>query len=95
MQAVFSLGFALATFYHLCHMHVDGLQSAALFGISGPLWRTWDIVCAQWLLARTFGHAVGARHWVTQGSCPLIASLESLSFAQDADSLFLPCLALQ
>ncbi|KAL3151016.1 hypothetical protein ABBQ38_012887 [Trebouxia sp. C0009 RCD-2024] len=64
--AVFSLGFALAIFYHVCHMHVDGLQGAALFGISGPLWRTWDIICAQWLLARTFGHVVGARHWLTQ-----------------------------
>lgn len=75
VQAVFSLGFALATAYHVCHMHEEGLQSAALFGISGPLWRTWDIICAQWLLARTFGHAVGARHWVTQGNLTLVCVL--------------------
>lgn len=67
MQAVFSLGFALASVYHVCHMHDEGLHKSEVFGISGPLWRTWDILCAQWLLARTFGHAVGARHWVTQG----------------------------
>ena len=94
MQAMFSLGFALAIFYHVCHMHVDGLQGAALFGISGPLWRTLDIVCAQWLLARTFGHVVGARHWLTQGDCSVFASLKPLSsaffgtlpLAQDSDS---------
>lgn len=67
MQAVFSLGFALASVYHICHMHDEGLHRSEVFGISGPLWRTWDILCAQWLLARTFGHAVGARHWATQG----------------------------
>ena len=67
MQAVFSLGFALASVYHICHLHDEGLQRSEVFGISGPLWRTWDILCAQWLLARTFGHAVGARHWATQG----------------------------
>lgn len=67
MQAVFSLGFALASVYHICHMHDEGLHKSEVFGISGPLWRTWDILCAQWLLARTFGHAVGARHWATQG----------------------------
>lgn len=63
---LFSGGFALAVVYHICHMHQEGLQSAQLFGISGPLWRTWDIICAQWMLARTFGHVVGARHWITQ-----------------------------
>ncbi|DBB06986.1 TPA: hypothetical protein ACH3X1_011578 [Trebouxia sp. C0004] len=64
--ALFSLGFVLAVVYHICHMAVDGLQSSTILGISGPLWRTFDIICAQWLLARTFGHAVGASHWVTQ-----------------------------
>lgn len=62
---LFSLGFVLAVIYHICHMNVDGLQSSTILGISGPLWRTFDIICAQWLLARTFGHAVGASHWVT------------------------------
>jgi len=70
-QALFSLGFVLAVVYHICHMNVDGLQSSTILGISGPLWRTFDIICAQWLLARTFGHAVGASHWVTQGRLPL------------------------
>ena len=70
MQALFSLGFILAVVYHICHMNVDGLQSSTILGISGPLWRTFDIICAQWLLARTFGHAVDATHWVTQGSVP-------------------------
>ncbi|KAL0045052.1 hypothetical protein WJX82_006549 [Trebouxia sp. C0006] len=64
--ALFSLGFVLAIVYHVCHMNADGLQSSTILGISGPLWRTFDIICAQWLLARTFGHAVGASHWVTQ-----------------------------
>lgn len=64
--ALFSLGFILAVVYHICHMNVDGLQSSTILGISGPLWRTFDIICAQWLLARTFGHAVDATHWVTQ-----------------------------
>ncbi|KAL0019556.1 hypothetical protein WJX79_000427 [Trebouxia sp. C0005] len=64
--ALFSLGFVLAVVYHICHMNVDGLQSSTILGISGSLWRTFDIICAQWLLARTFGHAVGASHWVTQ-----------------------------
>ena len=56
-------------------MHDEGLHRSEVFGISGPLWRTWDILCAQWLLARTFGHAVGARHWVTQGVQSLLALL--------------------
>ena len=57
-------------------MHDEGLQSAEVFGISGPLWRTWDIICAQWLLARTLGHAVGARHWLTQGDYSKFAVLQ-------------------
>lgn len=82
MQAVFSLGFALASVYHICHMHDEGLHKSEVFGISGPLWRTWDILCAQWLLARTFGHAVGARHWVTQGESSLM--LFCTCFAESA-----------
>ena len=59
-------------------MNVDGLQSSTILGISGPLWRTFDIICAQWLLARTFGHAVGASHWVTHGTLPLFLHFQSL-----------------
>jgi len=77
-QALFSLGFVLAVVYHICHMNVDGLQSSTILGISGPLWRTFDIICAQWLLARTFGHAVGASHWVTQGRLPLFLHIQNL-----------------
>jgi len=58
-------------------MNVDGLQSSTILGISGPLWRTFDIICAQWLLARTFGHAVGASHWVTQGRLPLSLHIQN------------------
>ena len=67
VQALFSLGFALASLYHICHMHEAGLQESSLLGISGPVWRTFDILCAQWLLGRTFSHAIGASHWVTRG----------------------------
>ena len=83
MQVLFSLGFVLATVYHICHMHEEGLQSAELFGISGPLWRTWDIICAQWLLARTFGHVVGARHWVTQGTLRYAVNLRMCEYTSD------------
>ena len=72
MQVLFSLGFGLAAIYHVCHMHEEGLQSSRFFGISGPLWRTADIIVAQWMLARTFGHAVGASHWVTKGKQVLL-----------------------
>ena len=67
MQILFSTGFSLATIYHFCHIQEEGLQSSTFLGISGPLWRTADIIVAQWMLARTFGHAVGASHWVTKG----------------------------
>ena len=55
-------------------MHEEGLQSSTFWGISGPLWRTGDIIVAQWMLARTFGHAVGASHWVTKGKHMLLAT---------------------
>ena len=67
MQAVFTLGFALASLYHICHMHEAGLSESSLLGVSGLVWRTFDILCAQWLLGRTFSHAIGASHWVTHG----------------------------
>ena len=67
VQAVFTLGFALASLYHICHMHEAGLSESSLLGVSGLVWRTFDILCAQWLLGRTFSHAIGASHWVTRG----------------------------
>lgn len=79
LQAVFSLGFALASLYHMCHMHQAGLSESSLLGVSGPVWRTFDILCAQFLLGRTFSHAIGASHWVTHGqswhtcSCQLMS----------------------
>ena len=67
LQILFSIGFSLAAIYHVCHIQEEGLQSSTFLGISGPLWRTGDIIVAQWMLARTFGHAVGASHCVTKG----------------------------
>lgn len=40
---------------------LQGIASAQLLGLSGPTWRGLDILCAQALLARTLGHAVGAQ----------------------------------
>lgn len=64
-QATFTLGFLLACAYHVAQMDPSGLPSAVVAGVPGPVWRTWDILCAQWLLGRSFGHAVGASHAVT------------------------------
>ena len=42
-------------------------QASGALGLTGPAWRTLDITFAQWLLARTFGHIVGAQHPATLG----------------------------
>ena len=64
---LFTIGFFLAVVYHICHMDDRGLHSSNVFGISGPVWRTWDILFAQWLLGRTFGEVLGAQHTLTMG----------------------------
>jgi hypothetical protein len=64
-QATYGLGFLLACVYHTAQMDPDGLAAATVAGVPGPVWRTWDILWAQWLLGRAFGHAVGATHVVT------------------------------
>lgn len=69
--AVYTLGFLLAVLFHICHMHAEGLQSARYLGLSGGMWRTFDIVLAQICLARTLGHAVDCRH-------PIVASIPNL-----------------
>ena len=58
---LFSIGFTLATIYHAAHMHSQGLERSSILGVAGPMWRTLDVLCAQWLLGRTWGHAIGAR----------------------------------
>ena len=67
LQGLFFSGFSVAWLYHWCHMDPGGLKSSSVLGISGPVWRTVDIVYAQWLLGRTFGHLVGAQHRITLG----------------------------
>ena len=66
-QGLFSFGFCIAALYHWCQMEPTGLQHSAALGCPGPFWRTLDISFAQWLLARTFGHIVAAKHPVTVG----------------------------
>jgi hypothetical protein len=56
--ALFSLGFLLAILYHIAHL--GGLENTTLLNIPGSLWRSLDILCAQTVLSRTLGHAVGA-----------------------------------
>lgn len=68
LQVVFSVGFLLACVYHICHMAEEGLVASSVLGISGPVWRSLDILFAQWLLGRTFGHALGASHKLTAGT---------------------------
>lgn len=61
----------LAMIFHMCHMHVDGIQAASYFGIDGPTWRTLDVIAAQLLLARTVAHAIGDQH-------PFVASIPNV-----------------
>jgi hypothetical protein len=56
--ALFSLGFLLAVLYHIAHL--GGLENTTLLNLPGSLWRSLDILCAQTVLSRTLGHAVGA-----------------------------------
>lgn len=63
----YSLGFFLAVVYHLAH--IEGLENSNLLGIPGSLWRSLDILCAQTLLSRTLGHAVGAHTSLVSGIC--------------------------
>ena len=67
--------------YHWCHMDPGGLKSSSALGISGQVWRTVDIVYAQWLLGRTFGHLVGAQHLITLGR-PTSQSASSVSLSK-------------
>lgn len=62
------MGFVVAFLYHYCHMHDDGLEASELWGVTGPSWRTLDIIVATFCLARTAGHALGASHPATLGS---------------------------
>ncbi|KAG7675003.1 hypothetical protein Ndes2526B_g07852 [Nannochloris sp. 'desiccata'] len=55
---LFTLGFLLAILYHIAHL--GGLENTSLFNLPGSLWRSLDILCAQTVLSRTLGHAVGA-----------------------------------
>ncbi len=73
-QVFFSVGFALACVYHLCHAHPDGLAATAFLGVSGAHWRTFDVLCCQWLLGRTIGHALGAEHPVLFGKFPVLVA---------------------
>jgi hypothetical protein len=70
----FGLGFLLAVIYHVAHL--DGLEESSVFGVSGSLWRSLDILVAQSLLARTLGHALGARSapavWLSNGAFPTL-----------------------
>ncbi|BDA49895.1 hypothetical protein COCOBI_15-0230 [Coccomyxa sp. Obi] len=61
------IGFFLACIYHVCHMAPEGLVASKVLGVSGPVWRSLDVLFAQWLLGRTFGHAVAATHSVPVG----------------------------
>lgn len=68
VQVIFGVGFALALVYHAFQMDPGGLTKSHFLGVGGPTWRTLDVLWAQWLLARTFGHAIGASHLATQGT---------------------------
>ena len=48
---------------------MQGLSAATVLGVSGSLWRSLDILCAQTLLSRTLGHAVGAHTSVVTTIC--------------------------
>lgn len=48
-------------------MAPEGLVASKVLGLSGPVWRSLDVLFAQWLLGRTFGHAVAATHSVPVG----------------------------
>lgn len=60
--ALFSVGGLLAVVYHICHLDPRGLHTSRILGVTGPVWRSWDILFAQWLLGRTVGQVVGAQH---------------------------------
>ncbi|CAL8465576.1 g5112 [Coccomyxa elongata] len=64
---VLCIGFTLACIYHVCHMAPEGLVASKVLGVSGPVWRSLDVLFAQWLLGRTFGHAVAATHSLPVG----------------------------
>ncbi len=66
-QVILCIGFSLACIYHVCHMAPEGLVASKVLGVSGPVWRSLDVLFAQWLLGRTFGHAVAATHSVSVG----------------------------
>lgn len=50
----------------------QGIANTELLGISGPTWRGLDILMAQALLARTLGHALGARSGAVQALANLV-----------------------
>ncbi|PSC69896.1 serine threonine [Micractinium conductrix] len=79
--SVFLVGWVLAMIYHYLHMHPEGIAGAHFLGLSGPTWRGLDILCAQALLARTCGHAVGARSVATQALANLVFPVGLLAYA--------------
>ncbi|KAL4423051.1 hypothetical protein ABPG77_002085 [Micractinium sp. CCAP 211/92] len=78
---LFLTGFLLAIVYHVLHMHPEGIAKAEFLGLSGATWRGLDILMAQALLARTCGHALGARLAPTRLLCNLVFPASLLVYA--------------
>jgi hypothetical protein len=66
-QAACAVAFAVACCYHACHVDPRGFVQSDFLGLPSYTWRTVDILCAQFLLGRTFGQAIGAKGALLQG----------------------------
>eukprot|EP00193_Tetraselmis_chui_P018728 CAMPEP_0177774958 /NCGR_PEP_ID=MMETSP0491_2-20121128/13818_1 /TAXON_ID=63592 /ORGANISM="Tetraselmis chuii, Strain PLY429" /LENGTH=203 /DNA_ID=CAMNT_0019293439 /DNA_START=91 /DNA_END=702 /DNA_ORIENTATION=+ len=65
--AACAVAFAVACCYHACHVDPRGFVQSDFLGLPSYTWRTVDILCAQFLLGRTFGQAIGAKGALLQG----------------------------
>eukprot|EP00955_Chlamydomonas_euryale_P102270 365408-Chlamydomonas_euryale.AAC.17 len=54
---------------HTSHVRLlvvpEGLSRTSLLGLRGSTWRTWDVIMANVVLARSLGHAISATHPAT------------------------------
>eukprot|EP00873_Tetraselmis_striata_P004781 jgi/Tetstr1/425045/TSEL_015510.t1 len=61
------VAFTVACCYHACHVDPRGFVASQFLGLPSGTWRTVDILCAHFLLGRTFGQAVGAKGALISG----------------------------
>ena len=85
-QVTFGVGFVFACAYHFCQMDPNAGLQGTLWGVKGTAWRKVDILAAQFVMARSFGHFISSKcHFVsrvlTEAGFPVAVAVMAVSGA--------------